>query len=915
MYLYYVKFIQLLNKAARYVDNAFIAIYLKENMTLYEYLESSLLSTTTSFDNTLYMLGTIICILACILFFSFYLLSKPFGYPGGPRKRKSRRKPKFLNKNKSFLKDHTEKGYWKFVEVDDNTIKLPEKSLLTGEIYGRHRWIFITSDKNNNIDNNNNMMNNVFSFNPSINPNGSDQIFRNQKLSKNKNIANNNKEQNSHLEKAIHFYSKLQCNDGHWAGDYGGPMFLMPGLIIVNHITKFASDEILSKEHKNAMIFYLKSHQQVDGGWGTHIESASTMFGTVLSYVSLRLLGLSKDDPVCKLGRQFILQHKGAIYTSSWAKFWLAVLGVYDWKGVNSIPPEMWLLPNWFPFHPGRLWCHCRMVYLPMCYIYGKRFVYENADTDPIIISLKKELYVEKDYEKINWDSARHKVADIDNYSPISKTMKFLHHCLAYFYESYNGISCLRNRGLKFALEYMNAEDVQTNYIDIGPVNKTMNMLSIWISEGQDYQNEKFQKHISRVYDYLWIAEDGMKMQGYNGSQCWDTSFAIQGILEAKHLITNDNPDIINTSLRVYDFLERTQILSTKTSQNTKSYVYEIDEKKRNRYYRHVSKGGWPFSTSAHGWPISDCTAEGLKAILNLHKDPIISNHLISNGRSKTHNTIIINPERLYNAVNVLLTLQNPGGGWATYERNRGYSWYEVLNPSEVFGDIMIDYPYVECSSASVTALIQFQHQYPAHRAKEIDNSIKRGIHFIKSIQRPDGSWYGSWGCCFTYGTWFGIEALTEYGESLDKSYSIRMAVNFLLVNQNKNGGWGEDFSSCYNKAYAIKGAELYGDEEGSAIIQTSWALLGLLAAFSSSKSSQLANDRKNLLKSISSGVAYLKGKQEVNGDWKQEGITGVFNRACGITYTAYRNVFPIWALARYESLIMIDDENERKKR
>ena len=124
-----------------------------------------------------------------------------------------------------------------------------------------------------------------------------------------------------------------------------------------------------------------------------------------------------------------------------------------------------------------------------------------------------------------------------------------------------------------------------------------------------------------------------------------------------------------------------------------------------------------------------------------------------------------------------------------------------------------------------------------------------------------------------------------------------------------------EDFSSCYNKAYAIKGAELYGDEEGSAIIQTSWALLGLLAAFSSSKSPQLANDRKNLLKSISSGVAYLKGKQEVNGDWKQEGITGVFNRACGITYTAYRNVFPIWALARYESLIMIDDENERKKR
>ena len=34
-------------------------------------------------------------------------------------------------------------------------------------------------------------------------------------------------------------------------------------------------------------------------------------------------------------------------------------------------------------------------------------------------------------------------------------------------------------------------------------------------------------------------------------------------------------------------------------------------------------------------------------------------------------------------------------------------------------------------------------------------------------------------------------------------------------------------------------------------------------------------------------------------GDWAQEGITGVFNRSTGITYTAYRNVYPIWALGK----------------
>ena len=38
-------------------------------------------------------------------------------------------------------------------------------------------------------------------------------------------------------------------------------------------------------------------------------------------------------------------------------------------------------------------------------------------------------------------------------------------------------------------------------------------------------------RHLARVPDYLWVAEDGMKMQGYNGSQLWDTAFSVQGIV------------------------------------------------------------------------------------------------------------------------------------------------------------------------------------------------------------------------------------------------------------------------------------------------------------------------------------------------------------------------------------------------
>lgn len=37
-----------------------------------------------------------------------------------------------------------------------------------------------------------------------------------------------------------------------------------------------------------------------------------------------------------------------------------------------------------------------------------------------------------------------------------------------------------------------------------------------------------------------------------------------------------------------------------------------------DRFYRHPSKGAWPFSTQDHGWPISDCTSEGLKVRVDI---------------------------------------------------------------------------------------------------------------------------------------------------------------------------------------------------------------------------------------------------------------------------------------------------------
>lgn len=49
-----------------------------------------------------------------------------------------------------------------------------------------------------------------------------------------------------------------------------------------------------------------------------------------------------------------------------------------------------------------------------------------------------------------------------------------------------------------------------------------------------------------------------------------------------------------------------------------------------------------------------------------------------------------VTKQRLHDTIDLLLTMQNPGGGYASYETINGPAMTEWLNPAEVFGRIMV---------------------------------------------------------------------------------------------------------------------------------------------------------------------------------------------------------------------------------
>jgi lanosterol synthase len=640
------------------------------------------------------------------------------------------------------------------------------------------------------------------------------------------------------LARALSHLASLQHAGGCWEGEVVWNTMVLAQYVIVHRLA--GSPPFVGAE-RAAMIRHFEVTRTPEGGWGMHPDSGPYVYFTTIAYVALRLLEVSADDPLVSRARDFLhAQDGGVLAIPTWGKLWLAFLGLYGWEGVNPVPPEAFLLPSGAPLHPDRYYCHTRYIYLAIAYLFGRRFT---ADLGATGENLRRELYG-RPYATIDFAAHRHAIASADLYVRPAPPLRVAYDAL-HFAERLVP-RALRERALDHVWGRLVYELDATRDQCISPVNGLLTCLCVLGREGA---GPRLARALRGVEAWRWQdAAEGVRFAGAR-SNAWDTAFAMRAALEAEAR----RP--VEAIRRGYAYLRETQM--------TEELVGGAAER------RDPIVGGWCFSDGQHRWPVSDCTAEALSAILLAHAEP----GLIEPAAR-------IPEDRLALAVDFILARQNDDGGFGTYERRRGGAFLEALNPSEMYGSCMTERSYVECTASCVGALARALEAGIGSARARSSEAIARGAALLRKAQRDDGAWPGFWGVNFTYATFMALEGLRAAGAS-PRDPAIARAARWLEDHQKSDGGWGERYEGCLDGTYV--------EHPESQVIMTSWALLALGEA-----------DRGGDSPSVRRGVAFLAASQRPDGSYSEQAVAGVFFGTAMLHYRLYRAYFPAWALSRW---------------
>ena len=150
-----------------------------------------------------------------------------------------------------------------------------------------------------------------------------------------------------------------QLSDGYWQGELLIDCTLVSDTICFKHWDGKV-DEVWQRKAIN----HLLSLQLPEGGWNIYYGGPAEVNATIKAYLALKLAGVPETDKRMLRARSVALNLGGVPRMNTFSKLYLALLGLYPWKYVPTVPCEVILIGKWFHvnFHEMSNWTRSMIV-------------------------------------------------------------------------------------------------------------------------------------------------------------------------------------------------------------------------------------------------------------------------------------------------------------------------------------------------------------------------------------------------------------------------------------------------------------------------------------------------------------------------------------------------------------------------
>ncbi|KAE8353390.1 squalene cyclase [Aspergillus coremiiformis] len=590
-------------------------------------------------------------------------------------------------------------------------------------------------------------------------------------------------------------------SDGHWCGELKSNTTITAEYIFLRQALGLDL-----KTDNAAYCRFLLSEQNPDGSWGVAPEHPGDVSTTTETYLALKILGVKKNLPAMQRARTFVLKTGGVAAVRVFTRIFLATFGLFPWDAVPQLPVELILLPSASPINIYKFASWARGTIAPLLIICHHQPVY----------ALPNGTSAENNYLDELWHDPKKK--DVP-YGPSLGALLGQRDVTGFAFSVVDKILFQLNglRSIPFLRRYARQQCIQWiqdrqettgDWAGIfPPMHGSVYALML---EGYKLDDQPVRLAIQALENFAWEDERGKRVQACV-SPVWDTALMSIGLCDAMATVRP-------TLDRAIAWIKDHQLLEPHGDW---------------RVYRpQLVPGGFSFEYTNTWYPDVDDTAAVVLAQVKHDPESITSDSVMK-------------------AAQWIVGMQNPDGGWAAFDVENDRLFLNKIPFSDM--DSLCDTSCADITGRILEAFGLMMQRTRFHPM--LSDACQRGIKYLASVQEPNGSWFGRWGCNYIYGTSHALCGLAYFHEA---DPLVRPALRWLIAKQNSDGGWGESVLS-YKDPNAPSAR--------STASQTAWALMGLLAHLPPTDSA------------IERGIQYLVSSQAPeNGmgySWPEPRYTG----------------------------------------